>query len=508
MAVERTVPAGLRARLIRVGGTRPISEGPPVDHPGGPAAGQARVGQQVADPGTTLVAPPRPDLPPGGSLHADPAHPERAHLGGVDQEFAEQETAGRQPAAAAAGADPQPTSSASTSGGPLPLAMVAALADLETAAVVVGPGGAVLTANRAAFAIGIVRRGRVRVPELLEAVRIARVEGRAREVAVPAGWLGRQRPDGAGSPLAARVRPLTGTEVPGAVLLLVEDRTRALRALAARQDFVVNVSHELKTPVGAIALLAEALQEAADDPVAVSRFARRIGVESQRLTRLVKEIVELSRVQLDDPVEHAETVSLADVVASAVDAVGVDADSRSITVETFVPAALTVPGNRADLVSAVANLVGNAVVYSPPGTRVTVTAARVADAPDDGPGRSMVDLAVCDQGLGIDADKLTRVFERFFRVDEARSRATGGTGLGLSIVKHVATAHGGSIRVWSVPGTGSTFTLRLPLSEPAGAASTGLGAAARLSDDGPVARLSDRGPAAGLSDHGAAATRP
>jgi two-component system sensor histidine kinase SenX3 len=340
----------------------------------------------------------------------------------------------------------------------LPAALVLALGELETAAVVLDAEGRVLSANRAALALGIVRRGRLQVDELAAAAVLSRVEDVPRQVAVAGGWLGRHRPDGAGPPLAARVRPLTGTEVPEATLLLVEDRSRALRALAARQDFVVNVSHELKTPVGAIALLAEALQQAADDPESVTRFARRIGLESQRLTRLVKEIVELSRVQLDDPLEHAEPVGLAEVVATAVDLVDVDADSRNIEVDAYVPPGLTVPGSRSDLVSAVSNLVGNAVSYSPTDTRITISATRVEDH-----GQPMVDLAVADQGIGIAADKLTRIFERFYRVDDARSRATGGTGLGLSIVKHVATGHGGSIRVWSVPGTGSTFTLRLPL---------------------------------------------
>lgn len=344
----------------------------------------------------------------------------------------------------------------------LPAALVLVLGELQTAAVVLDATGAVLTANRPALALGIVRRGRLQVGELADAAAAARVEGADLEISVGSGWLGRHRPDGAGPPLAARIRTLTGTEVPDTTLLLVEDRSRALRALAARQDFVVNVSHELKTPVGAIALLAEALQEAADDPGSVTRFARRIGLESQRLTRLVKEIVELSRVQLDDPLEDGEPLALCELVAAAVDLVGVDADSRNIVVDAFVAADLIVPGSRNGLVSALGNLVGNAVTYSPPDTRITISASRVEEH-----GRVLVDLAVADQGIGIAADKLTRIFERFYRVDDARSRATGGTGLGLSIVKHVATGHGGSIRVWSVPGTGSTFTLRLPLIAPA-----------------------------------------
>lgn len=367
--------------------------------------------------------------------------------------------AGRRLAPGSTGQLPSPGAPALPGSVPEPPAALDVVLDaLDTAAVLLDDTGAVRTANRPAVALGIVRRGRLQVDELAAAAAAARIEGVPREITVGSGWLGRHRPDGAGPPLAARIRPLTGTEVPDATLLLVEDRSRALRALAARQDFVVNVSHELKTPVGAIALLAEALQEAADDPGSVTRFARRIGLESQRLTRLVKEIVELSRVQLDDPLEDAEPLALWEVVAAAADLLGVDADSRNIVVDAFVPTDLIVPGNRNDLVSAVGNLVGNAVTYSPPDTRITVSATRVEDH-----GRAMVDLAVADQGIGIAADKLSRIFERFYRVDDARSRATGGTGLGLSIVKHVATGHGGSIRVWSVPGTGSTFTLRLPL---------------------------------------------
>jgi two-component system sensor histidine kinase SenX3 len=239
------------------------------------------------------------------------------------------------------------------------------------------------------------------------------------------------------------------------LLLLAEDRAEARRVEAARRDFVVNASHELKTPVGALALLGEAVAEAADDAEAVKRFAERIQVESQRLAALVRDILELSRVQSEGAFVAAAEVDVVAVVAEAVDRARTAAAARGIALDIGGTPA-TVLGDHRMLVTAVRNLLDNAVAYSDPGTRVAV-------ATSVDPDRGRVDIAVVDQGIGIPADAQARVFERFYRVDPARARDTGGTGLGLSIVKHVVADHGGEVTLWSEPGHGSTFTIHLPL---------------------------------------------
>jgi two-component system sensor histidine kinase SenX3 len=238
------------------------------------------------------------------------------------------------------------------------------------------------------------------------------------------------------------------------VLALVEDRTRERRVEAIRRDFVANVSHELKTPVGALNLLAEAVQEAAGDPEAVTRFAGRMQTESARLTKLVQQIIELSRLQGDDPLENPGPVDINAVIETAVDRCRIDAEGRDIKLVVKTEPGLEVLGSTDQLAMAIGNLVENAINYSPDGTRVAVAAQPIGD---------LVEVTVSDQGVGIPSSDLERVFERFYRVDRARSRETGGTGLGLSIVKHIASIHGGDVRVWSVEGQGSTFTVRLPL---------------------------------------------
>ncbi|PKZ41205.1 two-component sensor histidine kinase [Kytococcus schroeteri] len=254
--------------------------------------------------------------------------------------------------------------------------------------------------------------------------------------------------------LGCRVFPLGSQRV----VILLEDRSRAQRVEAVRRDFVANVSHELKTPVGGLALLSEAVLDAREDPEAVERFARRMTVESERLTRLVQDILDFSRLQAGEAAESAEPVDVVDVVSTAVDQVRVHADGRGVAVRQAGVAhgpERRVFGNQQLLVTAVRNLLVNAVNYSEPGTKVVVTVAG-----GDQPGT--VRIVVTDQGVGIPAGDLERIFERFYRVDSARSRQTGGTGLGLAIVKHVVSNHGGTVSVWSRVGTGSTFTLELP----------------------------------------------
>jgi two-component system sensor histidine kinase SenX3 len=271
---------------------------------------------------------------------------------------------------------------------------------------------------------------------------------RERDLELPRGPLGRGR-----LVVSARVAPL-GDDL---TLVLVEDRTEALRVEEIRRDFVGNVSHELKTPIGALHLLAEAVHDAAGDPDAVRHFAQRMQRESLRLSALVQEIINLSRLQSAEGLHSPDPVHVDEVVADAVDRHRLPAGSRSIDIVIGGDSGAVVYGDHDLLVTAVRNLVDNAVAYSADGTRVSVGVRRA-----DG----LVEIAVTDQGMGIAADDQERIFERFYRVDPARSRATGGTGLGLSIVKHVAANHGGEVTLWSVPGQGSTFTLRLPESPP------------------------------------------
>ncbi|WP_244930095.1 ATP-binding protein [Nocardioides sp. W7] len=326
----------------------------------------------------------------------------------------------------------------------VPAGVATVLSVLRSSAVVVDDADVVLKASAPAYALGLVRGTRLVADDLAELVRQVRRDGQIREtelVMSRAGVPARH--------VTARVAPL-GSRL---VLALVEDRTRERRVEEVRRDFVANVSHELKTPVGAIRLLAEAMHEAAEDPTAVKRFAARMLIESDRLAQLVQQIIELSRLQADDPLEAPSAVGLDDVIAVAVDTSAIDADSKRIQILTAGTSGLQVFGNEEQVTAAVSNLVANAVSYSEPDATVLVT-TKV----DEG----SVEISVVDQGIGIPPDEIDRIFERFYRVDPARHRSTGGTGLGLSIVKHVAATHGGEVRVWSVEGQGSTFTLTLP----------------------------------------------
>ncbi len=287
-----------------------------------------------------------------------------------------------------------------------------------------------------------------------------------------------------------QVAPLGPT---GHVAVQVDDVTEAHRVAKVRRDFVANVSHELKTPVGALALLAEALLDATDDPEAVRRFAQRMQHESSRLGRLVQELIDLSRLQGADPLPEPNTVYVDSVVAEVVDRSRLSAEARGIVVVAGGERGLTVQGSESQLVTALANLVDNAVAYSPEHTRVAIGTRR---------REGQVEVSVSDQGIGISEADLDRIFERFYRADPARSRETGGTGLGLAIVKHIATNHGGSVDVWSVERSGSTFTLRLPvagtdeLPAPVVGSDEGSGSAPRTSAAEPRAAV-QRGAEAG-----------
>lgn len=327
----------------------------------------------------------------------------------------------------------------------VPPGVAAVLSVLRSSAVVVDAEDHVLKASAPAYAFGLVRGNEVLVEDLRQLIHVVRRDGQIRESEMQLGEGPSART------VIARVAPL-GSRL---VLALVEDRTRERRVEAVRRDFVANVSHELKTPVGAIRLLAEAVDDAADDPEAVQRFARRMLHESDRLSTLVQQIIELSRLQGNDPLEMPVQVKIDDVVAAAVDASAIDAAAKDITLVTRGDHDLEVFGSEEQISAAVSNLVANAVHYSGGGSRVLVTTKSVGDT---------AQISVVDQGIGIPAREIDRIFERFYRVDPARHRSTGGTGLGLSIVKHVAATHGGDVSVWSVEGQGSTFTLTLPLS--------------------------------------------
>ena len=255
-----------------------------------------------------------------------------------------------------------------------------------------------------------------------------------------------------GLSVRGHVRVLTEDDRRFAVVY-VDDQSEHARMEATRRDFVANVSHELKTPVAAMGVLAEALLASTDDPENVGRFAARMVTESNRLANRVGELIELSRLQGAEPLPDLGAVDVDTVVAEALSRYKVAADNADIEVTTDAPSGYRVLGDQPLLVTALANLVSNAIAYSPKGSPVSISRRRRGDN---------IEIAVTDRGIGIARADQERVFERFFRADKARSRATGGTGLGLAIVKHVAANHNGSIRLWSQPGTGSTFTLSIP----------------------------------------------
>ncbi|HZC53797.1 MAG TPA: ATP-binding protein [Mycobacterium sp.] len=236
-------------------------------------------------------------------------------------------------------------------------------------------------------------------------------------------------------------------------VVFVHDQSDYARMEATRRDFVANVSHELKTPVGAMAVLAEALLASSDDSDTVRRFAEKVLVEANRLGDMVAELIDLSRLQGAERLPNVTDVDVDTVVSEAISRHKVVADNAKIQVRTDAPSGLRVLGDETLLVTALANLVSNAIAYSAPGSPVSISRRRRGDN---------IEIAVTDRGIGIALEDQERVFERFFRGDKARSRATGGSGLGLAIVKHVAANHNGSIGVWSKPGTGSTFTLSIP----------------------------------------------
>ena len=330
----------------------------------------------------------------------------------------------------------------------LPPGVVSVLSVLSSSAVVLDHSDKVLMASQAARTFGLVKDGQLMVGELLALVRQTRRDGQTREgeVDLSGSTFGGRR-----TSFAVRVAPM-GAD--GLILLLAEDQTESRRVEEVRRDFVANISHELKTPVGALALLAETMEEAADDPEAVRRFAGRMRQEASRLTYLVQDLITLSRIQAAEPMPDPITVDLSTIVAEAVDRVRMKASARGIDLVAVCEERVVVLGDEDLLVTALRNLLENAIAYSPDKTRVMVSVSRDART---------AQVSVADQGIGIPERDRERIFERFYRVDPARSRATGGTGLGLAIVKHVMAAHRGKVTVWSQEGVGSTFTLQMPI---------------------------------------------
>jgi two-component system sensor histidine kinase SenX3 len=330
----------------------------------------------------------------------------------------------------------------------LPPVLLEALGQLDQNALVLAPGEVIVFASENIDHIGILRDGNIQSQELLAIIRVVRRTNvkQIGTIEVPRGPIGEGRHE-----LTVNVIPLIREQF---VLVLLSDESQAQRIQDVRRDFVANVSHELKTPIGALLLLSEAVLGAKDDPAAVEKFATRMQIESKRLTDLVQEIINLSRLQDSDPLSVPSELNVQDLVSEAIDQSQVGADSRKIQISSGEIANGVVLGDRDQIIMAIQNLVENAVNYSPEGTKVTVSSMV-----EDG----IVTITVIDQGIGIPESEKDRIFERFYRVDPARSRQSGGTGLGLSIVKHVATKHGGEVSVWSVENVGSTFSLKLPL---------------------------------------------
>ena len=318
---------------------------------------------------------------------------------------------------------------------------------LDLTIIVLAPGEIPIYYSPNSTTLGIVKNERIAPENLIALFRSVRKSGQIQEgeIEIPRGI-------GEGvTQLAVRVTPY-GHE--GLLLAIFKDNSEAVRIDAVRRDFVANVSHELKTPIGALSLLAEAIGQASDDPSAVKNFAERIQFEAKRLSELVADIINLSRLQDVDPLLDAATVDIDDVIRQAIANSQVTAMDRHIELLRGPNSHAVVEGDRNQLIIAIQNFVDNAINYSPDGTTVTINSEVVED---------VVEIKVIDQGIGIAESDIDRIFERFYRVDPARSRETGGTGLGLAIVKHIVRIHGGDIRVWSVPGVGSTFSIKLPI---------------------------------------------
>ena len=329
-------------------------------------------------------------------------------------------------------------------------ALIAVLNSLNRESIILDASGNIIFETNKTSLLNLVSEGKVTSEELSALVRVVRRTGKSQEgsIEVARGPIGKGK----------RELQITATLISpdGSVLILVDDEGEKQRVDAVRRDFITNISHELKTPIQALTLNSDALLEVKNEPEKVILFANKIKTQANRLNDLVQEIINLSKLQDSDPLDMAASVEIADVVNEAVDQCEALAQARNVLIDIGEVKNAVVVGNREQLVMAVHNLVENAINYSPEKTRVTISTMVES---------KIIEILVKDQGIGIADENLDRIFERFYRVDPARSRATGGTGLGLSIVKHVVKNHGGDVKVWSAPGVGSTFAIRLPITK-------------------------------------------
>ena len=329
-------------------------------------------------------------------------------------------------------------------------ALIAVLNSLNRESIILDASGNIIFETNKTSLLNLVSEGKVTSEELSALVRVVRRTGKSQEgsIEVARGPIGKGK----------RELQITATLISpdGSVLILVDDEGEKQRVDAVRRDFITNISHELKTPIQALTLNSDALLEVKNEPEKVILFANKIKTQANRLNDLVQEIINLSKLQDSDPLDMAAQVDITNVINEAVDQCEALAQARNVLIDIGDVKNAAVTGNREQLVMAVHNLVENAINYSPEKTRVTICTKLESQ---------IIEILVKDQGIGIADENLDRIFERFYRVDPARSRATGGTGLGLSIVKHVVKNHGGDVKVWSAPGVGSTFAIRLPITK-------------------------------------------
>lgn len=307
--------------------------------------------------------------------------------------------------------------------------------------VVTDEQGNIILGNHIAAGVGILRHIDVLVDEAAE-----RIIKKSRET----GSVVRETLELFGPPprtLVIEAMPLEGSKS----IAIIEDISERTRIDAVRTDFVANISHELKTPVGALSILADTIRDE-DDLKVIHRLSSKMVKEANRMAQTIDDLLELSRIELDGSVVP-EPVSIYSVIAESIDRMAYFAAQAGIGVVSQLPEDdCVVKGDRLQLVSAVSNLIDNAVKYSEKGDKVTVRVTSLD---------TTIEISVSDEGIGIPQSDIDRIFERFYRVDRARSRGTGGTGLGLSIVRHVMNNHGGSVNVTSQEGEGSTFVLTL-----------------------------------------------
>jgi len=330
------------------------------------------------------------------------------------------------------------------------------ISQLDQDALLVAPGEVTIFATDEIDKPNLLRQGRILSPELIALIRVVRRKRQTRtgKIEVPRGPIGEGSRD-----QTEKAIYLNNFDN---ILVLISDESEADRVHEVRRDFVANISHELKTPIGALSLLSEAVLSAKDETASVEKFAGRMQIEAKRLTDLVQEIINLSRLQDSDPLEVATENSVLDLISEAVDLCKTTTEEKGIAISSTGSSDAVVLGDSEQLIMAIHNLLENAINYSPPNTKVSISSDIHGD---------IVEITVTDQGMGIPEVELERIFERFYRVDQARSREKGGTGLGLPIVKHVASNHGGDVKVWSSQNVGSSFAIRLPIFIPNGGSS-------------------------------------